>query len=134
MISKSLIISALLLVGAAATHSSHAQLVNSTDAGVSVFNYKHANKTALAKTKRSGRLVMPVISVIRSQGQPRFSNRNNRDYTPRYQTRTASLVVYVKREKQKANMNPLLSASNYKTGKHTKRASHQAAELLCQSM
>ncbi|WP_138476298.1 hypothetical protein [Dyadobacter bucti] len=134
MISKSLIISALLLAGAAASHNSHAQLVNSTDAGVSVFNYKHANKTALAKTKNSGRLVIPVISVISSQGQPRFSNTNNRDYTPRYQTRTASLVVFVKQEKQKPNINPLLSARHYKTGKHTKRASYQAAELLCQSM
>jgi hypothetical protein len=131
MIFKSLIVSALLVMGCA---TAEAQVADPTDAGVSVFNYKHANKAALAKTKSSANLTIPATSATNSTKQPGSFNKSNDHVTPRYKAQPASFVVEVKQGKKKAEINPLLSAHNYKAGKHYNRKSYQTTALSFQPM
>lgn len=107
---KSSIFAALILIGLC-TLTARAQ--SKVDPGISTHNYKHPNKAAQAKAFEEGKSIrVATIKTVQD-----YYKRQNRmaNSTPKYAPRPASLVITRTLERERSDLNPLLSPRNYKT-------------------
>jgi hypothetical protein len=125
---RSTLFSAILVLGFGISKSADAQSI--TDPGISTHNYKHPNKAAKAKESATT-IRVPTINTIERYGKMRGINHSSS--TPKYATRPAGLVIMKTYEKEKVDINPLISSRNYKTApagsaaKETELANFQPA-------
>ena len=85
------------------------------DPSISVYNYKHPNKAAKAKSG-NGENTIRVANRNTVESYYKRQNRGtNVTTTPKYAPRPASLVVTKTYQKEGVDINPLVSPRNYKT-------------------
>lgn len=95
---------------------------STSDAGISVHNYKHPNKAAKAKAMMAENKSIRVASMNSAESFYKRQNRNTHiTTTPKYAPRPATLVITRKYERETEHMNPHLSPRNYKTPNSYKR-------------
>lgn len=107
----------VILVACLLAFNSNAQSI--VDPGVSVFNYKHPNKAAKAKTGKEGQNSIKVANINTVE---RYSKHQRSKYvstTPKYAPRPATLVVYREYPIEGIEINPLVSPRHYKTPTNT---------------
>ncbi len=116
---RSTMFSAILVLGFGLSKSATAQSL--TDPGISTHNYKHPNKAAKAKESATT-IRVSNINTIERYGKMRRTNHTSS--TPKYASRPAGLVIIKTYEKEKVEINPLLSSRNYKTAPITPTVSN----------
>ncbi|MCE7064657.1 hypothetical protein [Dyadobacter sp. CY326] len=108
--SKKAFLSTILFAATSLIYNSNAQSI--VDPGVSVHNYKHPNKAAQAKAKRTNTVAVYNLKTIESYSKQQHRYASS---TPKYAPRPVTLVVTKKYNVEGIEINPLLSPRNYKT-------------------
>ena len=119
MKNKSLLLLTSLIFTSLLTANAFSQNTQPADQGISVHNYKHANKAAIAWKNKPGGMLIPENNPVSVSNSSTYRKNGNQDYTPKYKTRTYAFVIYTKQKKEKSGINPLTSGRHYKTGNDT---------------
>ena len=77
------------------------------DPGISVHNYKHANKAGQAKLDEGKTRLIKVTDANKQ-------NKRNGNSTPKYVLQPANLVVTKTYKRENILINPLINSANYK--------------------
>ncbi|WP_031527987.1 hypothetical protein [Dyadobacter crusticola] len=83
------------------------------DPGISVHNYKHPNKAAEAKAKKTNTVQVANLKTVERTGK--YQRSKYMSSTPKYAPRPATLVVMRDYKVEGVQLNPLTSPRNYKT-------------------
>ena len=77
------------------------------DSGISVHNYKHANKAKKARLYEGNTELIKVTDANKQ-------NKKNGSSTPKYFVQPANLVVTKTHKRENILINPLINSANYK--------------------
>jgi hypothetical protein len=92
--------------------SSQVSAQSIVDPGISVHNYKHPNKAAIAKQSRPA-VQVATMKTVENAGK--YQRSRYMSSTPKYAPRPATLVVMREYKVEGVDINPLISPRNYKT-------------------
>jgi hypothetical protein len=112
---KPVIFSGMMAIASLLASNASSQSLKPSDQGISTHNYKHINKAAFAREAGLDGIIVPVSYVATIENSGSQNNGRLVHQTPKYAISKSSLTVQTIQQKQKVNINPLISNRNYKT-------------------